>query len=79
MNTKKFRTLVGRGANSYIKGRISGMMEIICGDPGRVPYAIMPTKYGDVLTTRCTIEQYAEFMIVVEKHYPNVCIFNYEP
>lgn len=79
MNTKKFKTLVCKGANDYILGRISGMKLVICDDPGRVGYANMKTKYGTILTTRCSMAQYTLFMNMVEEKYPDLCIFNYEP
>ena len=81
MEKKRFRTLVKwEGRNDYIKGRISGMMFVICDgvDEDSKHYGMQRTELGSILTTKCTDEQYQEFIKFVEASYPGLCIFNYE-
>ena len=81
--TKKFKTLVKSGkdvkkvwrGNTYIRGRISG---ILCGICRNAYYPVDIVENGKVYTVECTPEKYAEATEVIEEHYPGLCEFNYQ-
>lgn len=78
MEERKFKTLVGRGANDYIRGRISGMQEVICVGFNKIGYANGKCDEGTIMTTKCSAEKYYLFAAVVERYYPGLCTFDYK-
>jgi hypothetical protein len=87
MEKKIFDTLVKKdhmfGNNNYVIGRIHGMMEVICDgneDGFNKPELCLwhIPGVGDVMTTYCEPGKYESFKNLVEKHYPNLCEFNYD-
>lgn len=61
--------------NKYIRGRISGISLVICGDDYG-PYK--RAEDGYVQSVVCEPEQYDEFKKLVEEVYPGLCEFNYK-
>jgi hypothetical protein len=71
------------GDNSFVKGKISGMMDCICetfmaskdgGRPAR--FGIRPIHgIGEVLRTYATPEEYVKLKTKVEQTYPGLCKF----
>lgn len=64
------------GDNAYVMGRISGMQLVICECDDKFP--ITEIEEGHILTTKCTLKQYEDFMNLIEKHYPGLCEFDYK-
>lgn len=81
MEGNLYRTLLKNeskfGANDYVRGRISGIMAVICGEEPKRGYAHFGCEDGIVLTTKCTALQYQKFSDLVEDIYPGLCEFNY--
>lgn len=81
-----FKTLVKAdhkfGDNEFVLGRITGFMELLANGSRNIGVGlayglIHRTKDGCVLYTKCTPDQYVEFTKLVNKRYPELCIFNY--
>lgn len=65
------------GNNAYVRGRISGFMEVLCGRSASPTY--FEAKNGSAhMGVRCTEEQYRAFRELVEKRYPELCEFDVE-
>ena len=64
------------GENTYVRGRVSGIQSVICEEDKT--FANCEIDEGFVLTTKCTPEQYDDFMDCVEEYYPGLCEFDYE-
>ena len=78
MGIKRFDTLIRTG-NEYIIGRISGIKFILCdGSASCALHGMYGADDGRIMVSECTQEQYDMFTNVVEKAYPNMCVFNYE-
>lgn len=88
METRIYRTKVmhaGREINSYIKGRISGAMNAICGSPydDSTPYASYDIQECDdsghvirtissTFTVKTDAEHYEMFRELMHTWYPNL-------
>ena len=74
------KTLIRRdhkfGENTYVRGRICGMKEVICKEDKL--FAVCEIDEGFILTTECTAIQYDDWMNLVEKRYPGLCKFDYK-
>ena len=66
------------GDNAYVKGRISGIGYMLLYDKDGLEYANAKNDDGFLLTHKCNVDQYMEFMEIVEKLYPGLCIFDYK-
>lgn len=82
MEKKFFKTLVKDnhdkyGRNTYIRGRVSGIQLMVCGE-GHDTYANKGIEGGVLMTCKCSPEQYERFSEIVDGIYPGLCIFNYE-
>lgn len=83
--TCKFRTLVKKdhklGENELVLGKIIGYKELMCDniieDNDKLLYGVALTKYGRMIATECTPEEYDRFAKVVEMRYPELCEFNW--
>lgn len=83
--TKLFRTLVKKdhkfGGNDYVLGRISGYKNILCdGDRDGISkpgFGMFSTEIGTIMACKCTLEEYNKFIDLVNKHYPGLCVFDY--
>lgn len=65
------------GGNAYVRGRISGFLEVLCGKS--VTPTFLDPETGDAhASVKCTEEQYRVFRKMVEKRYPGLCEFNVE-
>lgn len=63
----------------YVRGRISGMMCILCKENLNSGFAIIGNDAGDyLLKTECYLEDYSVFAITVEAAYPGLCDFYYK-
>lgn len=62
---------------SYVRGRISGFMEVLCGK-NCTPTYIDPETRNVHMSVKCTEEQYRVFQKKVEEHYPGLCDFDVE-
>ena len=84
MEKRKFYTLIKAdhklGKDSYVKGRISGLMEALCNEnPGKdILFGRGGTELGEIHTVETTNERYKKFVEVVELEYPNLCEFDYK-
>lgn len=84
MEKKVFRTCLKGdhkfGKNKYIRGRVSGMSQIICEEEIVKGYAWgINRETGDAIhTIEATEEQYERFSKIVEELYPGLCIFDYK-
>ena len=78
MEERKFRTLVVRGVNEYIRGRISGFQEVICVGFNKIGYANSKCDEGTIMTVKCSSEKYYLFAAIVERYYPGLCTFDYK-
>lgn len=80
MENQKFKTLVksehNLGGNDYILGRISGI-GLMVKDYEDVTYPIQRIEEGNIITMKCTLAQYENFINAVETHYPELCKFYY--
>lgn len=77
MEEREFRTLVGRDANDYIIGRISGFQEVICVGLNKNGYANSKCDEGTIMTVKCSEEKYCLFTAIVKSYYPGLCTFDY--
>lgn len=59
----------------YVRGRISGFLEVLCGKNTRPNYFDPDTGITHMAVS-CTEEQYRVFRELVEKRYPNLCEFD---
>jgi hypothetical protein len=84
MEIKTFYTVVKfdhkLGGNSYVRGRIHGIMEAICCEnPGEeVLMGIGDFDLGAIYPVKTTTEKYERFAEIVEKSYKGLCIFDYK-
>ena len=81
MEKREVQTLVKKdhvlGDNIYVKGRISGIGHVLLQDKSVLSYANIEIEKGCILTHKCDVNQYSEFMEIVEDLYPGLCIFDY--
>lgn len=62
------------GRNAYVRGRIAGYLDCICG----ITSSWSEVKgVGRTIKTKCTLKEYEMFIDKVEKHYPGLCEFYY--
>lgn len=91
MEKRIFQTYVGTKFRkvedvTYIRGRISGIMFIMCGlvdtDPRKGYPNVMITKDDNVIAyimkVKCTQDQYDRFTEVIENTYPGLCKFDWK-
>ena len=83
MGQRKFHTLIKVdhkfGQNPYVRGRISGIMQVLCNGEPLKGFAQLEYPDGThVFTTLCTEENYMVFKNFVELSYPGLCEFDYE-
>ena len=69
----------------YVRGRISGIAFVMCEDKGReLSYAWRNNVDVDNNTityefaVKCTIDQYCEFIDLIEAYYPGLCTPDYK-
>ena len=62
------------GGNDYVRGRISGIGLMLL--KGERPFE--KTDKGTVMVHKCTVNEYDEFMNLIEDLYPGLCKFNYQ-
>ena len=61
--------------NEYVRGRIAGFMEIICG-----PFMSVWTNIPDIgytINVKCTRRKYNKLCEIIEQNYPDLCEFDY--
>ncbi len=80
MEVQKFKTLVKNdhnlGGNEYVLGRISGI-GLMVKDYEELTYPIQRIDEGNIITMKCTLAQYENFINAVDLHYPELCEFYY--
>ena len=65
----------------YVRGRISGIAFVICEQKERnasFAWARSNKDYTYKFTVQCTIDQYVEFIDLIESLYPGLCIPDYK-
>lgn len=65
------------GCTDYVRGRINGFSEVLCGLHVR-PICVEPENGDRYICVKCTEEQYQAFQNLVEKRYPGLCEFDVE-
>jgi hypothetical protein len=77
MGKKNFKTYVKAdhklSGNEYIKGRISGIARVICGEA--VGVGLVDNEGGVLMFHTCTKRQYEKFRKIIEELYPDLCTF----
>lgn len=80
MEKKTFKTLIKLNEelvlNAYIRGRITGIMEVTCNV--KKHYAVAGFDKGFILRCDCTPNQYKKFREMIENDYPGLCVFDYQ-
>lgn len=79
MNNKfRVNTLIQKNhkfCNDFVRGKISGIGFMICNSENG--YASKETENGYIYTNDFTVDEYDKFMKIIDKLYPDLCIFNY--
>lgn len=83
MKKRLFKTLIKKdskfGENTYIIGRIDGIMSTMDGCIYKAyGYTHYTNDEGTILRGVFTEFRYRKFCKVIEKMYPDLCVFNYE-
>lgn len=83
MKKRLFKTLIKKdskfGENTYVIGRIDGIMSTMDGCIYKAySYAHYTNDEGTILRGVFTKFGYRKFCKVIEKIYPDLCVFNYE-
>ena len=83
MEKHVFKTLIKgdhKLNNEYVHGRVSGISYVLCGGAEGNNFANITIKKDKsfIITAECTTKEYVEFRKVIEKMYPDLCIFDYQ-
>ena len=83
MKKRLFKTLIKKdsifGENTYIIGRIDGIMSTMDGCIYKTyGYAHYTNDKGTILRGVFTKFRYRKFCKVIERIYPDLCVFDYE-
>lgn len=65
------------GGSEYVRGRINGFMEVLCGR-NFTPTFLDPENGDAHISVKCTEYEYRAFRKYVEKFYPGLCEFDVE-
>lgn len=65
------------GKNAYVRGRISGFMELLCGKASS-PTFLNPENGDAYMSVKCAEDRYNVFQRYVERRYPELCEFDTE-
>lgn len=63
------------GGSKYVRGRINGFMEVLCGR-NLTPTFMDPITGDAHISVKCTEEQYNAFRKFTEKFYQGLCEFD---
>lgn len=64
------------GQNKYARGRIHGMMTMVCETYGSVSFPNEQYQAGVIMQNYCTIEEYAKLRERLNRDYPGLCKIN---
>ena len=82
MEKEKYYTVVKAdhklGKNDYVFGRIMGISWAMLHSDREIEFGTGELEDGSkIIVHECTGKQYDDFVDVIEKQYPDLCIFGY--